>query len=288
MGRRREQRGEHAPRLWSVWVAAPIVLALGCAGAYVVFRWLHSAAIPIDVPGGSSRVDSLEVIKTTLTVLAFGGALLAGLYAYRKQRLAEGDATRADAQQFADRYTKAADQLGSAQAAIRLAGVYAMARLADDWKAQRQTCVDVLCAYLRMPYQPPGEPEHRPGEDQVRKTIVSVVAAHLQPGITPSWSTTDLDFTGAHFENASFGGARFSGDARFDEATFSGYAGFGGARFSGDVWFDEARFSGAETSFEGVVLVRPAMVEALSRAVIQSSVVWGPFTPVPTSDSTSG
>jgi hypothetical protein len=29
MGQRRERRGEHAPRLWSVWAAAPIVLALG-------------------------------------------------------------------------------------------------------------------------------------------------------------------------------------------------------------------------------------------------------------------
>jgi len=176
-GVRREQRGEHAPNLWSVWAAAPVVLVLGCTGAYLVFRWLHGVAVPTAVPGGRPRVDSLEVIKTTLTVLAFVGALLAGLYAYRKQRLAEGDATRADAQQFADRYTKALDQLGSNQAAIRLGGVYAMARLGDDWKAQRQTCVDVLCAYLRMPYQPPDDPEHRPGEDQVRKTIVRVIAA---------------------------------------------------------------------------------------------------------------
>jgi hypothetical protein len=33
-----------------------------------------------------------------------------------------------------------------------------MARLADDWKENRQTCVDVLCAYLRLPIrrQEPG------------------------------------------------------------------------------------------------------------------------------------
>jgi hypothetical protein len=31
-----------------------------------------------------------------------------------------------------------------------LAGVYAMSRLADDWTDQRQQCVDVLCAYLRL------------------------------------------------------------------------------------------------------------------------------------------
>ena len=58
-----------------------------------------------------------------------------------------------------ERFATAADQLGSDKpAAVRLAGVYAMAGLADDWKANRQTCVDVLCAYLRMPYEPdPGK-----------------------------------------------------------------------------------------------------------------------------------
>src|ERR1039457_1109126 len=54
-----------------------------------------------------------------------------------------------------ERFATAADQLGSDKpAAVRLAGVYAMGGLADDWAANRQTCVDVLCAYLRMPYEP--------------------------------------------------------------------------------------------------------------------------------------
>jgi hypothetical protein len=54
-----------------------------------------------------------------------------------------------------ERFGRAADQIGSEQAAVRLAGVYAMAKLADDWAEERQTCIDVLCAYLRMPYTPP-------------------------------------------------------------------------------------------------------------------------------------
>ena len=51
-----------------------------------------------------------------------------------------------------ERFTTAAEQLGSDKPSVRLAGVYAMAGLADDWEANRQTCVNVLCAYLRMPY----------------------------------------------------------------------------------------------------------------------------------------
>src|SRR5215831_13951339 len=57
-----------------------------------------------------------------------------------------------------ERFATAAEQLGSDKPAIRLAGVHAMAGLADDWEANRQTCIDVLCAYLRMPYEPdPGD-----------------------------------------------------------------------------------------------------------------------------------
>jgi hypothetical protein len=53
-----------------------------------------------------------------------------------------------------ERSTTAAEQLGSDKPAVRLAGVYAMAGLADDWEENRQTCVDVLCAYLQLPYEP--------------------------------------------------------------------------------------------------------------------------------------
>src|SRR5690348_2248828 len=62
-----------------------------------------------------------------------------------------------------ERFATAAGQLGSDKPAVRLAGVYAMAGLADDWEENRQTCVDVLCAYLRMPYEPdPGQDAPEP------------------------------------------------------------------------------------------------------------------------------
>ena len=53
---------------------------------------------------------------------------------------------------FNERFTAIAAQLGDAQPAVRLAGVYAMADLADDWAENRQACIDVLCAYPRMRY----------------------------------------------------------------------------------------------------------------------------------------
>ena len=69
-----------------------------------------------------------EVVRTTLTVMAGLAAVLTGVYAYRKQRLSEGDAERADDDELTQRYSTAAGQLGHEKAEVRLAGVFAMAR----------------------------------------------------------------------------------------------------------------------------------------------------------------
>jgi hypothetical protein len=94
-----------------------------------------------------------------------------------------------------ERFATAAGQLGDDKLpAVRLAGVYAMAGLADDWPENRQTCVDVLCAYLRMPYEPdPGD--QAPGSErlafrairEVRHTVIRVIAAHLKDDAVASW-----------------------------------------------------------------------------------------------------
>src|SRR5947207_4571217 len=92
-----------------------------------------------------------------LTLPATGAVQVSSRNATSKQlaRTLEEQRTRT----LNGRFATAAGQLGSDKpAAVRLAGVYAMAGLADDWPENRQTCVDVLCGYLRMPYEPdPGQ-----------------------------------------------------------------------------------------------------------------------------------
>jgi hypothetical protein len=175
---------------------------------------------------------------------------------------------------FNERFATAAGQLGSDKPPeVRLAGVYAMAGLADDWEKNRQTCVDVLCAYLRMPYEPdPGQDAPGPerlafrASREVRHTVIRVITAHLKEGAAVSWQGLNLDFTGVVFDGGDFGGARFSGGtvhfsgARFSGATVSffgaefsgGWVSFDGAEFSsGGVGFDHAHFSGGTVRFEG-------------------------------------
>jgi len=158
-----------------------------------------------------------------------------------------------------ERFATAAEQLGSDKPAIRLAGVYAMAGLADDWDENRQTCVDVLCAYLRMPYEPdpgPGvaEPERLAFQAirEARHTVIRVATAHLKSDAAVSWQGLNFDFTGVVFDGGDFRDAQFSGGAvSFGGAHFSGGAiSFGGAKFSGArVNFDGAQFSGGSASF---------------------------------------
>ena len=117
----------------------------------------------------------IEVIRLSLFIIAGIGGVFALVIAYRRQGLneaAEIRTERAEAREdgkvFNERFKSAAEQLSSERAANRLAGVYAMAGLADDWDAGRQTCINVLCAYLRMPYDPPSQASPMEAADRQR------------------------------------------------------------------------------------------------------------------------
>ena len=146
-----------------------------------------------------------------------------------------------------------------------------MAGLADDWPENRQTRVDVLCAHLRLPYDPDPGDDAAPADRsayranrEVRHTVIRVITAHLRADAAVSWQGLNFDFTGVVFDGGDFSGVRFSGGwVNFIRAEFSSGAvffyraefsdskvSFGGAVFSGGkVLFTDARFSGGEVDF---------------------------------------
>jgi membrane protein implicated in regulation of membrane protease activity len=305
----RRRGGHHTPRLWPVPLAAGVALLAAALAAGAIYLSLRAIAVPAAKPPEAPVVDVLELVRTTITVTGLVGVVLAGVYAYRKQRLAEGDGRRADEVQFAARYSAAAEQLGHQSAPVRLAGAYALARLADDWPDERQACVDVLCAYLRLPYEPdPGSPKYKADEREVRRIIIRIIRDHLRSDRpTEKWSQWNFSFeravfdtgdlTGAHFTEGwvSFHRARFvSGNFWFDRVHFAGahvrftlaqFEGatvhFNGAKFaSGDVQFNEAQFSGGTVTFEGAELT--GCTVGFDGAVYSGGAVeWGPFPPPP-------
>ncbi|MCE4265290.1 pentapeptide repeat-containing protein [Rhodococcus globerulus] len=233
-----------------------------------------------------------EAARVTVALVALTVAGGAAYLAYRRQRTAdENQKTAAETQlttakayklstnqhastlrrELRTRFTDAAAQLAHSSAAVRIAGVYAIAALADDWHSRNeanevQTCIDVLCGYLRLPYDPEHAVSHqtkrvitrprvdsdgavsgeieehfefRQNDREVRKTIVRVIRDHLVEAASPSWSDRAYDFQGAVLE-----------DVVLSRTSFRGPVSFAGAKFHGkSTSFDRAKFYSESTSF---------------------------------------
>jgi pentapeptide repeat protein len=252
-----------------VIVLGGVFVGLVGAGAVVALLYFYGGGTDRDRAG-------LDVVRTAGTLVVGAGGAIALLLTARRQRSTEltlehqrqvAAAAERDAveQRVTELYTHAVDQLGNDKAPVRLGGLHALERLAQNNPDQRQTIVDVICAYLRMPYAPPADAapaeaharyENRRQELQVRLTAQRILAAHLQPDATDAfWDEIDdldlseahlyrLDLSGCHIQKAQFDRAQFSGYAVFNRAQFSGDAVFNGAQFGGDAWFGGARFSG--------------------------------------------
>ncbi|MFD9240421.1 pentapeptide repeat-containing protein [Streptomyces sp. NPDC059556] len=208
-----------------------------------------------------------DLVKLSFGVVAGAGALVALVVAYRRQRVDEAGAHREATRLHTERFSQAVDKLGPESPAVRLGGVHALAGLADDAPddSLRQTCIDVLCAYLQLPFLPdPGgadeEGHHRYlALRKVRHTILHLIAAHYRrpQGTHRSLQGHDLDLTGVTMDaEISFTGAVFSeGSVDFSGAVFSdGAVDFTGALFSGCyVYFLGASFTGSQVGFRGAV-----------------------------------
>jgi hypothetical protein len=185
-------------------------------------------------------------------------------------------------QRITELYSKAVEQLGHEKAPVRLGGFYALERLAQDNVEQRQTVVDVVCAYLRMPFSSdahagtPTSDSENYQELQVRLAAQSLLVRHLQVPMVPSrekgiaWSQPkkppssywenlkinlasahlfDMDFTLCVIAEVNFGNACFTGEITFGRTRFEEICSFDGAKFYGAASFRFAVFN-AEALFD--------------------------------------
>jgi Pentapeptide repeats (8 copies) len=298
---------------WAVAGVAVAVAVLTTGTVLGLLVWLGE----LPLAGKDRATAQLDAVKVGLSIGVGGGGVFALYLAARRQRSTElqvwqherdleqrlaaqrhaeqiaaannahqervAAATEADAaeRRVTELYGKAADQLGSDRAPVRMAGLYALERLAQANPDHRQTVVNVICAYLRMPFEPPDEDSAADGgrreEQHVRDTAVSILVTHLQPYVgirnTPDdprflwreahtadvpanpkfWPDIDVDLSGAtlaradfpscRFRNAIFFGASFDGGmTHFTGCEFHGMANFNFADFDSIVDFTRARF----------------------------------------------
>lgn len=88
------------------------------------------------------RIDLESKSRQTLAQIVGGAVLLVGLYftAQTLRTTQEG--------QITDRFTKAIDQLGKDNLAVRLGGIYALERIARDSESDHWAVMEVLTAFV--------------------------------------------------------------------------------------------------------------------------------------------
>ncbi|MCM0673603.1 pentapeptide repeat-containing protein [Micromonospora phytophila] len=280
---------------------------IGAIAGTVATVGVIALAVMLVVAESASGVEraklQIEAIKYGIGAVAAGGAAAALLLAVRRQRFSEHahEHTVSDAaeRRVTELYTKAVEQLGSNDAAVRLGGLYALERLAQDNPHQRQTIVNVLCAYLRMPYLPPPVPAaHSPSADkprltelplltnketpdttrdarqelQVRLTAQRILTRHLSvpPGLEPQHATTLAQDSHQPFWLGI--DIDLTGATLVDWNLQRGHvrvATFTQATFAGDAKFEEASFTGdarfLNTSFNGDAEFRNASFTGLAQ-----------------------
>lgn len=196
--------------LWALLVAVVFLFLLWLQTGQPFHLWEFLSSAEPDQLFNAARTAA-----TLLGVAGLGGAALIG---YRRQTATETALVDERTKALHERYGAGAEQLGHDSAAIRLAGVYALASLADDWHIhradarERQVCIDLLCAYLRSPAH--GNPtENTPGpgiEKDVRSAIVDMIRRRVTTLIgaagwrkKPDWHTRRLNLRGADLGGAN-------------------------------------------------------------------------------------
>jgi hypothetical protein len=157
LARGRRSQGEERLAPIGLAIGGTLALTLAIAAGVFVAGWHYLHFLPFRREPLSAET-LYDLLKLAFAFAAGVAGVVALVTAYRwqrvaafghriaesAQRVAESAEQRESTRLFNEYFATAAGQLGDDKPAIRLAGVYTMAKLADDWTEQRQTCVDVL------------------------------------------------------------------------------------------------------------------------------------------------
>ncbi|MEV6825665.1 pentapeptide repeat-containing protein [Amycolatopsis sp. NPDC051102] len=138
--------------------------------------------------------------------------------------------------QYTERFGKAVEQIGSDKLDVRLGGIYALERLADDSSRDRSTIAQVISAFVRThstcmerPSQPPPDVAAGlgilstlrrvvPGRTDLRKLCLS--QTDLKGYKFANFDLTGADLRGCHL--GSVGDAESVADTEFEDANLAG------------------------------------------------------------------
>ncbi len=249
--------------------------------------WLTAVLAALVVTAGTGvalwlvKAPPIEIVKTSGVA---GGAVVAlyALWLNDRRRRVEEKRHDLESEKIADeRFARSVELLGNDADQVRVGAMHSLEWLARSTPRYRQTVLDVLCAYLRRPFEHkaheklPGDPDQVLVEDrqdvllehQVRLTAQRLIKDLLSWRDMPEEEHEhyNLDLTGASLDYLSLDGrhvnrlvarrAQFYGitnlrnvhaikPALFSGGTFHGRVQFENARFDGGVSFQEVTFLG--------------------------------------------
>lgn len=245
----------------SAWVVALLVyVMLGASAVYALPSVLVSQTLTPREIGELTAVERSSAIASARQAVLFAtGGLLAVITLALTQRRDAVARARHEIDRDANwtnRYTEAVKQLGDEQAAVRYGGIYALGRIAEDSRRDRNSIVEVLMAYIREADTVLRE-ETVPLSDAAK--VDEATASHAQTGTSQAALTivgrllkvtddprprvnlpdvhigiVDLtygDLREADFSRSHLNGSRFQG-AQLAQALFVG-ANIGSAQFDG-------------------------------------------------------
>lgn len=96
-----------------------------------------------EITNPKDLADAENSYRTTLAKILGGGAVAIGIY------FAWGNLTTAREGQITERFSRAIDQLGSDKLQIRLGGIYALERIANESEKDYWPIMKILAAYIR-------------------------------------------------------------------------------------------------------------------------------------------
>jgi hypothetical protein len=188
-----------------------------------------------------------------------GGAVVAlyALWLNDRRRRTEEARHDLEGEKVADeRFARSVELLGADADQVRVGALHALAWLAVSTPRYKQTVLDVLCAYLRRPFEHPGLPDageevdstaasdpEADREREVRLTAQRLIADLLPWGEDRDPRNYHLDLTGARLEHFRLEGRRI-GRLTARRARFHGITQLGRLQASKPVLFTEAAFLG--------------------------------------------
>jgi hypothetical protein len=241
---------------------------------------LAAIAVTVATTVALLLVDPAAPRSEAVRTGALSGGAVVALYALwlndRRRRVEEARHGLEGAKIADERFARSVELLGNEADQVRVGAMHSLAWLAASTPRYKQTVLDVLCAYLRRPFEhpelrdaPDGDPAASdPAADrelEVRRTAQRLIADVLPWGEDPDPRRYDLDLSGARLEHLRLEGrrigrltarrARFHGISRlghmeatkpvlFTDATFLGRLDLREARLDGGLSFQRAAFEG--------------------------------------------